>query len=108
MIKCQLKYFAIILQSTQPQTITAALHDSPVGLASWIVEKLRSWSDCGGDVESRFSKDDLLTTIMIYWVTQSYGSSARYYYEAAHDPWKPAHDRLPVVRQGFCSVSSLL
>ena len=85
------------LQSTKPQTIAPALNDSPVGLASWILEKLRSWSDCHGDVESRFSKDDLLTTIMIYWITQSYGTSARYYYEAAHHPWAPVHDRMPVV-----------
>ena len=85
------------LQGTKPQSIAAALNDSPVGLASWIVEKQRSWSDCKGNVENRFSKDDLLTTIMIYWVTQSYGTSARYYYEAAHHPWTPAHDRLPVV-----------
>ena len=85
------------LQSTKPQTIAAALNDSPVGLASWILEKQRSWSDCHGDVETRFSKDDLLTTIMIYWVTQSYGTSARYYYEAAHNPWTPVHDRMPVV-----------
>jgi len=85
------------LQSTKPQTIAAAMNDSPVGLASWIVEKLRSWSDCHGDVETRFSKDDMLTTIMIYWVTQSYGTSARYYYEAAHCPWIPVHDQLPVV-----------
>ena len=85
------------LQSTKPQTIAVALNDSPAGLLSWIVEKLRGWSDCHGDVETRFSKDDLLTTVMIYWVTQSYGTSARYYYEAAHDPWKPVHERMPVV-----------
>lgn len=85
------------LQSTKPQTIAAALDDSPVGLLSWILEKLRAWSDCHGDVETRFSKDDLLTTVMIYWVTRSYGTSARYYYEAAHHPWEPVHDRLPVV-----------
>jgi pimeloyl-ACP methyl ester carboxylesterase len=85
------------LQSTKPQTIALALNDSPIGLASWIVEKQRSWSDCHSDVETRFTKDDLLTTIMIYWVTQSYGTSARYYYEAAHNPWTPLHDRTPVV-----------
>jgi hypothetical protein len=85
------------LQSTKPQTIAVALNDSPVGLLSWIVEKLRSWSDCHGDLERRFSKDDVLTTVMIYWVTQSYGTSARYYYEAAHNPWKPVHERTPVV-----------
>jgi pimeloyl-ACP methyl ester carboxylesterase len=85
------------LQCTKPQTIAFALNDSPVGLLSWILEKRRTWSDCGGEVESRFSKDDLLNTVMIYWATQSYGTSARYYYEGAHNPWKPAHDRLPVV-----------
>jgi pimeloyl-ACP methyl ester carboxylesterase len=88
-------YYA--LQSTKPQTPAFALNDSPVGLCSWIVEKRRSWSDCGGNVEKRFSKDDLLTTVMLYWMTQSYGTSARYYYEAAHHPWQPAHNRTPVV-----------
>ena len=85
------------LQCTKPQTIALALEDSPAGLASWIVEKQRSWSDCHGEVETRFSKDDLLTTIMIYWVTRSFGTSARFYYEAVHNPWTAVHDRMPVV-----------
>ena len=88
-------YFS--LQATKPQTPAFALNDSPVGLCAWILEKRRSWSDCGGDVETRFSKDDLLTTVMIYWLTQSYGTSARFYYEAGHNPWKPSHNRTPVV-----------
>jgi len=86
------------LQTTKPQTIAFALNDSPVGLLSWILEKRRTWSDCGGDVERRFTKDDLLNTVMIYWVTQSYGTSARYYYEALHNTWKPSAPGLPVVR----------
>ena len=85
------------LQCTKPQTIAFALNDSPVGLASWLVEKRRTWSDCDGDVEKRFTKDELLTTVTLYWVTQSYGTSARYYYECTHNPWKPSHDRQPVV-----------
>lgn len=85
------------LQTTKPQTIAYALNDSPVGLCAWILEKRRTWSDCGGDVEKRFSKDDLLTTMTLYWLTQSYGTSARYYYEATHNPWQPAHHRTPVV-----------
>jgi pimeloyl-ACP methyl ester carboxylesterase len=85
------------LQSTKPQTIAHALNDSPAGLASWILEKRRTWSDCGGDVERRFSKDDLCTTFTLYWITESYGTSARYYYEAAHNLWKPSHSRTPVV-----------
>ncbi len=85
------------LQTTKPQTLSYALNDSPVGLCSWILEKRRTWSDCGGNVEKRFTKDELLTTMTLYWVTQSFGTSARYYYEATHNPWQPAHPRTPVV-----------
>jgi pimeloyl-ACP methyl ester carboxylesterase len=85
------------LQCTKPQTIAFALEDSPVGLCAWILEKRRTWSDCGGNVESRFSKDDLLDTVMLYWITQTYGSSARYYYEFMHNPWVPTHERMPRV-----------
>ena len=80
------------LQSTKPQTLAFGLNDSPVGLCSWILEKRRTWSDCDGHVERRFTKDDLLTTMMIYWATQSFGTSTRYYYEAVHNPWHPSHE----------------
>ena len=85
------------IQSTKPQTLALALNDSPAGLCAWILEKRRTWSDCDGDVEQRFSKDELLTTMSIYWFTQSFGTSARYYYECVHNPWRPSHDRMPVV-----------
>jgi pimeloyl-ACP methyl ester carboxylesterase len=68
-------------QSTKPQTIGYALDDSPVGLAAWIVEKFRTWSDCDGDVERSFTKDQLLDNLMLYWVTSTAHSSARMYYE---------------------------
>jgi pimeloyl-ACP methyl ester carboxylesterase len=85
------------IQTTRPQTLAYGLEDSPVGLCSWIVEKRRSWSDCDGDVERVFSKDELLTTVALYWLTRSVGSAARYYYEAQHQLWTPSHDRQPVV-----------
>ena len=69
------------IQSTKPQTLGYALEDSPAGLAAWIVEKFRSWSDCNGDVESAFTRDQLLTNIMLYWLTGTAHSSARLYYE---------------------------
>jgi microsomal epoxide hydrolase len=69
------------IQGTKPQTLGYGLNDSPAGLAAWIVEKFRTWSDCGGDVEKRFTKDELLTNVMIYWVTNSITSSTRLYYE---------------------------
>ena len=85
------------LQSTKPQTVAFALNDSPTGLCAWIVEKRRAWSGCDGDVEKTFTKDELLTTMTLYWVTQSFGTSARYYYEAAHNVWQPSHARIPVI-----------
>jgi len=77
------------VQGTKPATLGAGLSDSPAGLAAWIVEKFRTWSDCGGDVESVFSKDDLLTNISIYWLTNSIATSTRLYYEAMHDQQTP-------------------
>jgi len=74
------------IQGTRPQTLAYGLNDSPAGLAGWIVEKFRAWSDCQGDVERAFSKDELLTNIMIYWVTQTINSSTRLYYEVDHTP----------------------
>jgi pimeloyl-ACP methyl ester carboxylesterase len=75
------------IQGTKPQTLAYGLNDSPVGLAAWIVEKWRTWSDCHGEVERRFTKDELLTTVTIYWVTQTINSSTRLYYENQHNPW---------------------
>lgn len=69
------------IQGTRPMTLSYGLSDSPAGLAGWIVEKFRVWSDCGGDVESVFTRDELLTNISIYWVTNTIGSSVRMYYE---------------------------
>ena len=73
-----------LIQSTKPQSLAQGLNDSPAGLAAWLVEKFRAWSDCGGDIESRFTKDELLTQIMIYWATQSIGSSFLTYYDFAN------------------------
>jgi pimeloyl-ACP methyl ester carboxylesterase len=83
-------------QVLEPQTLAYAMHDSPVGLCAWLVQRRRSWSDCGGDVERRFSKDVLLDHVMLYWATEAFVTSARYYAEAARHPWSPAHD-LPLI-----------
>ncbi len=74
------------VQGTKPDSLTVAQSDSPAGLAAWIVEKFRTWSDCDGDVEKGFSRDTLLTNLMFYWAPNSAASSARIYYEASHDP----------------------
>lgn len=71
----------IAVQSTKPHSLAPGLGDSPAGLAAWIVEKLRSWSDCGGDVESVFAREDLLTWITAYWVTGTIGTSFSSYVE---------------------------
>ncbi|AWB44668.1 multidrug MFS transporter [Paenibacillus sp. CAA11] len=69
------------LQSTRPQTLAYGLSDSPVGLAGWMIEKFRAWSDCNGDLLQKFSEDELITNIMVYWLTNTIGSAARIYYE---------------------------
>ncbi|GAA0626506.1 epoxide hydrolase [Kribbella sandramycini] len=80
-------YQAII--GTSPDTVASALLDSPAGLAAFIIEKLRVWSDCGGDLESRFDRDTLCTLLTLYWVTDSIGTSFRPYFDGPHNKPRP-------------------
>ena len=92
------------IQGTRPQTLAYGLTDSPVGLAAWIVEKFRAWSDCGGDVERRFPKDVLLTNVMLYWVTGAINSSFWPYYARSHSAWPISEDkpiRVPTAYASF-------
>lgn len=74
------------MHRTKPQTAAFGLTDSPAGLAAWIGEKMRAWSDCGGDVERSFTKDEILTNVTIYWLTGTIGSSTRMYHANAAIP----------------------
>jgi pimeloyl-ACP methyl ester carboxylesterase len=74
------------VQATRPQTVAFGLNDSPAGVAAWIIEKFREWADCDGEIERRFTKDELLTNVMIYWTTQTIHSSMRLYYEGRRRP----------------------
>ena len=85
------------IQTTKPQTLGQGLSDSPLGLASWIIDKWHSWSDHDGDLERVYTKDELLTNIMLYWVTNSGTSSARLYYESRHIDGR----LLPTFFEGF-------
>jgi pimeloyl-ACP methyl ester carboxylesterase len=71
---------------TRPRTLAYALEDSPAGLAAWILEKFLEWSDCGGRVESRFTRDELLSNVTLYWVTRSGYTASRLYFEMARQP----------------------
>jgi pimeloyl-ACP methyl ester carboxylesterase len=71
-------------QGTYPQTLAMGLSDSPVGLAAWILDKYRAWSDCDGQIERRFSKDELLTNITLYWITNTINTSFLFYYASRH------------------------
>jgi pimeloyl-ACP methyl ester carboxylesterase len=84
-----------LIQSTKPTTAAVGLADSPVGLAAWILEKLRSWSDCDGEVERRFSRDEILTWVTLYWVTNTIGSSFVPYVE-----YEPSDDSEVTVPTG--------
>ena len=76
------------MHATKPQTAAASLNDSPAGLAAWIGEKFRAWSDCDGVIERRFSKDTLLTNLSIYWFTGSIGTSMQMYWENRLQPFR--------------------
>jgi pimeloyl-ACP methyl ester carboxylesterase len=69
------------IQGSRPQTIGYALNDSPVGLAAWIIDKFWAWSDHRGRLENSFTRDELITNVMIYWVTGTAASAARVYFE---------------------------
>jgi pimeloyl-ACP methyl ester carboxylesterase len=79
-----------------PQTLAQSLNDSPTGLAAWFIEKFRAWSDCNGDLESRFTKDELLTNLMVYWVTGTAPSSVRMYYDFSREPVATGRIERPV------------
>ncbi len=90
------------IQGTRPQSLGYGLHDSPVGLAGWLVEKFRAWSDCGGDLEQSISRDELLTNLMIYWVSGTITSSMRLYYEYRHQKEKLPPGARVECPTGFC------
>ena len=91
------------IQGTRPQTLAFGLSGSPAGLAAWIVEKFRAWSDCGGDVERRFTKDELLTNVMIYWITGAINASFWPYYARFHSPWPIADGHRIEVPTGYAA-----
>ena len=75
------------IQGTKPTTLAFALSDSPAGLAAWLVEKFRAWTDCDGNPENALARDEMLTGIMLYWATGAIGSSFWPYYARMHGPW---------------------
>jgi len=90
----------------EPQTLSWAMHDSPVGMLAWMLQRRRCWSDCEGDVTRRFSDDEILLTTTLYWLSNSFASSVRYYTDSFKSPWRPRHaerrrdhDRHPRRRQ---------
>ena len=85
-----------MIQSTKPQTLGYGLNDSPSGLASWIIEKFYTWSDCNGNLENSFTKDELLTNLTIYWATQTINSAIRIYYETMKYPPENSSEKVKV------------
>ncbi|HEX3597736.1 MAG TPA: hypothetical protein VHU80_21655, partial [Polyangiaceae bacterium] len=81
---------------TRPRSLAVGLNDSPLGLASWIVDRFHSWSDAGDDMSRGFTKDELLTNIMLYWVTQTIGPSMLNYFAEARSPSLTPNERVTV------------
>ena len=82
--------FHLLAQAAAPDALAPGLHDSPAGLAAWLVDKYRRWSDCEGEVERRFSRDELCDFLTIYWATGTISSSMRLYAAEARDRWRLA------------------
>ena len=91
------------IQGTKPQTLAYGLTDSPAGLAAWIAEKFRSWTDCNGDPESVISRDHLLANISLYWFTGAIGSSFWPYYARMHGQWPIPSGETVDVPTGYCA-----
>jgi microsomal epoxide hydrolase len=91
------------IQGTKPQTLAYGLTDSPAGLAAWLVEKFRTWSDCDGDVESVHSRDSLLANICLYWFTAAIGSSFWPYYARIHHAWPIPEAKKVMVPTGYAA-----
>ncbi len=89
------------IQGTKPQTPAFALTDSPVGLAAWLLEKFRTMTDCDGDPENALTRDEMLTAIMLYWVTGAIGSSFWPYYARMHGPWQLPDGAVITVPTGY-------
>jgi len=88
------------IQGTRPQTLAFGLADSPVGLAAWIAEKYRAWTDCDGDPRNALSMDEMLGNISLYWFTNCIGASFWPYYARMHGPW-PIDGKVGVPT-GYC------
>jgi pimeloyl-ACP methyl ester carboxylesterase len=87
-----------LVHMLEPQTLAWALQDSPIGLASWMLHRRAAWSDCDGDVERRFTKDELITSFALYWLTGTVSSSLRFYADSFRQPWQPSHDLQPTLQ----------
>lgn len=91
------------IQGTKPQTLAFGLTDSPAGLAAWIAEKFRSWSDCDGVAENAISRDRMLANIALYWFTGAIGSSFWPYYARLHEGWPISPAQPVTVPTGYAA-----
>jgi microsomal epoxide hydrolase len=89
------------IQGTKPQTLAFGLSDSPAGLAAWIIEKFRTWTDCGGNPDNAISRDAMLANISLYWFTGAIGSSFWPYYARMHGPWPIPEGKTVDVPTGY-------
>jgi pimeloyl-ACP methyl ester carboxylesterase len=87
----------VAAQSTDPQTLSYGMHDSPVALAAWLLERRYNWGDHSGNIEDSFSRKALIEWVSIYWFTETFVSSARIYWHEFREPWVPTHTRSPAI-----------
>lgn len=85
-------------QVVHPQTLAHAMHDSPAGLAAWLIERRLRWTDPALDFDKIYPVEFLLTSATLYWVTNSYATTARLYFEGPANPWQRSHDLTPLIQ----------
>ena len=90
------------IQGSRPETLAISLNDSPAGLASWMVEKMRAWSDCGGNIENVFTKDEILANVSMYWLSGTIGTSFYPYYWRHREGWPFGPERPITCPTGYC------
>ncbi len=94
----------VAINSTRPHTLAFGLNDSPVGLAAWLIDKYRAYSDCNGDVEAAFTRDELLTEVSTYWLTGTIASASRLYYERAEETRNLVSTAPPILVPTGCAI----
>jgi len=87
----------LAVQNLDPQSLAYGITDSPVGMLAWFLERWRAWGDTDGDPEKVYSREHMITSAMIFWLSRTAGTAIRAHADSSRYPWRPSHDRMPMI-----------